>query len=163
MIGITKLIPGFSWLKLAVGGVAFFLVAGAFWKVYLTIYQRGVADTTATYTARDLQAFRKAEKVTAALQAAADDLTKERDAKTEANRIRITALTNSLRKRPERPASNIGSTLPTANCTGAELSQTDGRFLVWYASEATRISDALATCEAQYDKVRRQSLMCGNQ
>jgi hypothetical protein len=147
-------IPGFTWLKLAVWSAALLVVVGLLWKVYLTIYQRGVDATTATYVARDLEALKQSEKRSAALQAAADILTEEQNAKADNDRRRIADLTASLRNRPERPRASAKNTSSSSNCTGAGLYRADGEFLSWYAAEAARVSAALQRCETQYNKVR---------
>lgn len=148
-----NLTPGFTWLRLAMWGAGLLLVTGLLWKVYLAIYERGAAAATAVYVARDLEALKKSERVAATLQAAADQLTEDQNAKDANNRRRIAALSASLRNRPERPSASAAPASATNNCTGAGLYRTDGEFLTWYASEADRISTALARCEAQYNKV----------
>jgi hypothetical protein len=98
----------------------------------------------------DIAALRKGEK----LQANADKLQEDQNAKTETDRLRITALTASLRNRAARPATMPADTVAAKNCTGPGLYRDDAEFLAWYAAEASRAARALERCEAQYNEVR---------
>jgi len=92
------------------------------------------------------------------MQAAADKLRREKDAQIRDINARATALANSLRDRPERPAD--GSALSSSSgagsrgCTGKELYREDGEFLVRLAREADELRSALKQCYRQYEAVR---------
>lgn len=109
--------------------------------------------------AKDIEAARAKEQ---ALQTAADTLRQEKDRELREVNARATALSNSLRQRPERPAAPSGSTAtaspgPTGpRCTGAELPREDAEFLAGEAARGDQLRAALAQCYAQYDKVRGQ-------
>ena len=93
------------------------------------------------------------------MQQAADRLRREKDAEIRDINARATALSNSLRDRQERPASNnsvsgAASTRPTA-CSGKELYREDGEFLVRVAREADELRAALDQCVKQYNAARQ--------
>ena len=93
------------------------------------------------------------------LQATADKLRQEKDRETRDLLARNTALANSLRDRPARPA-DTGSVSSTASdrpsaCTGKQLYREDGEFLVRLSREADDLRLALKQCYAQYDAVRQ--------
>lgn len=95
------------------------------------------------------------------LQASADKLRKEKDAEIRNISARATALSNSLRERPSRPAPE-SSTVPStasAGCTpasgtGAGLSREDAQFLAGEAARADELRAALRQCHAQYNALR---------
>ena len=92
-----------------------------------------------------------------ALQAQADQLREETNAKLKEANARAAALSDSLRKRPERPApSSAVSGTPRAcsGATGAELARGDGEFLARYAADAARLQAALDQCVTQYESLR---------
>ena len=93
-----------------------------------------------------------------ALQANADKLRKEKDVEIKNVTARATALANSLRERPSRPAegSAVSSTagVGSGGCTGKELYREDGEFLVRIAKEADELRAALKQCYNQYEAIR---------
>jgi hypothetical protein len=94
-----------------------------------------------------------------ALQADADQLRQEKDRETRDLLARNTALNNSLRNRPQRPAaptSTVPSTASTGSsgCTPRELYREDSEVVVGFAREADEIRLALKQCYAQYEAVR---------
>jgi len=94
-----------------------------------------------------------------ALQAGADQLRQETDREKRDLAARNTALANSLRNRPERPAAQVGAVSGAAStgpsgCSGKELFREDGAFLVRLAGEADELRVALKQCYAQYEAVR---------
>jgi len=94
-----------------------------------------------------------------ALQADADQLRQEKDRETRDLLARNTALNNSLRNRPQRPAaptSTVPSTAGTGSsgCTPRELYREDSEVVVGLAREADEIRLALKQCYAQYEAVR---------
>jgi len=95
------------------------------------------------------------------MQASADKLRKEKDAEIRNINARATALTNSLRERPSRPAPEASAVPSTASagcaptsCTGAGLSREDAQFLAGEAARADELRAALKQCHAQYDALR---------
>lgn len=96
------------------------------------------------------------------LQTSADRIRQEKDREIRNLNARATALSNSLRDRPERPAA-VASTVPgtastgpaVAVCTGAELPRPDAEFLAGEAARADEIRAALKQCYAQYESLRK--------
>lgn len=87
----------------------------------------------------------------AALQASMDKLREEKNRETAKLRRTVAALTDSLRDRPERPASAPASAGDGASgCTGAELYKPDGEFLVGESARADQIRLALKSCQDAY-------------
>lgn len=106
------------------------------------------------------RALQEAAERQQALQAGADKLRQEKDRETRELAARNTALTNSLRDRPERPTAQSGSVSSTSStgpsgCSGKELFREDGAFLVRLAGEADEIRIALKQCYAQYEALRK--------
>lgn len=104
---------------------------------------------------------------TAALQTAADTARKAHHAALhDLDRVRAELL-DSLRNRPQRPAS--GAHLPTpaspggatSGCTGAQLYRADGEFLAGESARAEAVRVSLLACYAQYR--RAESLINGVQ
>jgi hypothetical protein len=93
------------------------------------------------------------------MQQAADRLRREKDAEIRDINARTIALSNSLRDRQERPASNnsvSGVTRSCAGASGAELARRDGEFLAGYSADAARLQAALDQCVKQYNAVRQK-------
>jgi alkanesulfonate monooxygenase SsuD/methylene tetrahydromethanopterin reductase-like flavin-dependent oxidoreductase (luciferase family) len=93
------------------------------------------------------------------MQAAADKLRREKDAQIKDINARATALANSLRDRPERPAKDgamSGAPRSCAGASGAELAKGDGEFLAGYSADAARLQAALDQCVKQYNAVRQK-------
>lgn len=95
------------------------------------------------------------------LQASADKLRKDKDAEIRNINARATALANSLRERPSRPAPEASAVPSTASagcaptsCTGAGLSREDAQFLAGEAARADELRAALKQCHAQYESLR---------
>ncbi len=107
--------------------------------------------------ARDQQIAREREKL---MQQTADRLRQEKDRETRDLNSRVTALTNSLRDRPSRPANPVSAVPSTASagcpapvCTGAGLSREDAEFLAGEATRADELRIALKQCQAQYQSL----------
>ena len=92
------------------------------------------------------------------LQAQADKLREESYEQIKDINARSDRLIDSLRKRPERPATAAGAVSDTAKscsgASGAELDRANGEFLARYAADAARLQSALDTCIRQYEAVR---------
>jgi hypothetical protein len=94
-----------------------------------------------------------------ALQLGADQLRQEADREKRELAARNTALTNSLRNRPERPTTEVGAVRSatgagSSGCTPRELYRQDSEVVVGLAREADEIRLALKQCYAQYEAVR---------
>lgn len=93
------------------------------------------------------------------MQQAADKLRRDKDAQIREINARATALTNSLRDRPERSAKDgalSGAARSCAGASGAELAKGDGEFLAGYSADAARLQAALDQCVKQYQAVRNR-------
>ena len=96
-----------------------------------------------------------------ALQAQADQLREDANARIKDIDSRANKLVDSLRNRAERPATQAGAVssaaCPSGGASGAELDRRNGEFLAWYAADAARLASALDTCLKQYEAVRNTS------
>jgi vacuolar-type H+-ATPase catalytic subunit A/Vma1 len=144
-------VAAYKWLVYA--GIAAALWAGHAYVAGRALDAREQA-VVKRYTDAKRDAALAAMRVGERLQESANKLQEAQNAKTETDRLRIAALTASLRNRAARPATMPADTSPAKNCTGARLYRDDGQFLAWYASEASRTARALERCEAQYNEVR---------
>ena len=105
------------------------------------------------------QALRESIEKQQALQLGADQLRQEANREKRELAARNTALTNSLRNRPERPTTEVGAVRNAAGagsggCTPRELYRQDSEVVVGLAREADEVLIALKQCYAQYDAVR---------
>lgn len=101
-----------------------------------------------------------AETKTQQLQLEADQARKEKaDALDELDRT-ARALSERMRRRPERPAGGARLPAPASagsaagGCTGAELYRSDGEFLVRESARADTIRIELQACYAAYERAR---------
>lgn len=102
--------------------------------------------------AKEAQRTKEAE-----LQASMDKLREDKRRETAKLARTVAALTDSLRNRPERPASATPEAgAGAAGCTGAELYKTDGNFLVGESARADQIRLALKACQDAYREVSGQ-------
>lgn len=111
------------------------------------------AEQYAAYAKGQEEARKKEQE----LQAAADKLRREKDAQIREINARATALSNSLRDRPERPAQTDTVSSVARSCSGAsgkELARSDGEFLAGYAADAARLQAALDQCIKQYNAAK---------
>lgn len=91
----------------------------------------------------------------AELQAGMDKLRTEKNNELERLTRRVRVLSDSLRNRPERPASATPEAGASAvGCTGRELYRPDSEFLVRIAERADTIRLALIACQAAYDAAK---------
>jgi hypothetical protein len=95
-----------------------------------------------------------------ALQANADAIRQEKDREIRNLNARATALTNSLRNRPERPSTETSTVSGSTNtgqsgCTPRELYRQDSEVVVGLAREADEIRIALKQCYAQYESLSK--------
>lgn len=150
---------------LVAGAVIAVAVAGA--AGYIQGADHGRAEVQAAWDkekaklaeeyAKAQQAAREKEQQ---LQAQADQLREETNAKTQELAVRAASLADSVRKRPERtaPASTVSSTTgavcPACSCTGATLPREDAEFLAREAARADELRIALDSCVRQYETLR---------
>ena len=105
------------------------------------------------------EAQRQAREKEQALQQGAENLRLEKEREIKNINARATALANSLRERPDRPAAQ-GGAVPSASgacsgATGAQLARGDGEFLAGYAADAARLQASLTQCVKQYEALRQ--------
>ena len=131
----------------------------------------GAAGVTAEWMAERAETARATSKALERRIEAETKLQETIDADRKTYRARLAAvaadrdrLADSLRHRPERPASGAdvpgaasAGSGPTA-CTGAELYRDDAEVLVRIAADADRLRAAVGHCQAAYDAVRAQLL-----
>ena len=113
------------------------------------------AEQYAAYAKGQEEARRREQE----MQQSADRLRREKDAQIRDINARATALSNSLRDRQERPASNgsvSGTARSCAGASGAELAKGDGEFLAGYSADAARLQAALDQCVKQYNAARQK-------
>lgn len=113
--------------------------------------------TLAEEYAKNVQVQRDKEQ---AAQDAVNRLRQEKDRELRQINARATALADSLRHRPERPAE--GSAVPEGprdcgGASGSQLARGDAEFLAGYAADAARLNAALNQCLASYNAIRAHS------
>jgi hypothetical protein len=96
-----------------------------------------------------------------ALQAQADQLREDANARIKDIDSRANKLVDSLRQRPDRNSTQTsavsGTTCPSGGASGKDLASGDAVFLARYAADAARLEAALDTCVKQYEAVRNTS------
>lgn len=100
-----------------------------------------------------------ARKIEQALQAEADHIREDANARIKDIDNRANKLVDSLRQRPERTTTTTasavsGAACPSGGASGAELDRRNGEFLAWYAADAARLASSLDTCLKQYEAIR---------
>lgn len=116
-------------------------------------WDREKAKQMAEY-AENMRLAREKEQ---ALQQGADHLREEKDREIRNINARATALSNSLRNRPERPAEGSAVSSTASACsgaTGAQLAKGDAEFLAGYSADAASLKAALDQCVKQYESLR---------
>ena len=145
-----------------VGAVIAVAVAGS--AGYIKGVSHGKAEVRAAWDRERAQLAEEHAKAMAAarekeqaLQANADQLREESNAKLKEVNARAASLADSLRKRPERTAQSSavpGATSACVGTTGATLARPDAEFLAGYAADAARLQAALDQCIKQYQSLR---------
>lgn len=150
------------WLILA----AVLMIGGAAGTGYYKGREAGQAQVQAAWDAERLKqqeahnkALQESIQTQQALQLSADQLRQETDRERRDLLARNTALSNSLRYRPERPTTATGAVSGAtqsgaSGCTPRELYRQDSEVVVGLAREADEIRLALQQCYAQYEAVR---------
>lgn len=134
-------------------------------SIIIAVYGVGSFFVGENYGAKAVQAKWDSEKAAtisaqrdkeAELQTNMDKLREEKNRETAKLRRTVAALTDSLRDRPERPASATTEAGASPNgCTGAELYKPDGNFLVGESARADQIRLALKECQAAYQSASK--------
>jgi len=154
---------------LSLVGVGFYLYKSGYDNGYSTASTKGQLELAKfkeqiqTLLDKQFQAQRSYEE-SVATKVAQIEKDKE-DAITDSNR-RYTALRDSVRNRPQRPADShpsTGSNPATTpadssgtSCTGGKLFREDGEFLAGEASKGDILRQALIACRARYDALKLQ-------
>jgi len=157
MTKLFDIVPGWLYALVVAGLIASNLIAGARLSAERNAHQsfrleHAQAEQLRSETARQAEADNRAREQAhaASLQAATQKAAHE---KTRLAADLQRAL-DSLRNRPERPASGgdvpTGAADPVA-CTGAGLYRPDAEFLVREAARADSIRLQLAACQAAFD------------
>lgn len=149
-----------NWRLWAAAAITVGLVA-SHWKTY----RMGSAGIRAEWAESRLdeakQSLRLTEKTiekNVALQAAADQLQRDKNAKIATLNARLADALEQLRDRPRRPGESdlpkSAGAGPNPGCTGAGLYREDAETFIREAARANRLLADLIQCQAQYNKVR---------
>ncbi len=136
-------------------------LAASHWKVF----NLGKAEIRAEWAADKLEESKQALRLTektieknVALQAAADQLQRDKNAKIATLNARLADALEQLRDRPRRPGESdlpkSAGAGPNPGCTGAGLYREDAETFIREAARANRLLADLIQCQAQYNKVR---------
>jgi len=143
---ITALIGG--------GALAVGLIVG--WKANGWRLEARIADLQASYALAYAKAQKAARDKETALVDELVTIRKSKDDQIKNISSRLAATLNSLRDRPERPASGLPQNSTVGGvCTGAGLARPDGEFLAGYAADAARLQSAYETCVRSYNAARK--------
>lgn len=145
-------------------------LAAALAVSHLMAYRHGKAVTQAQWNVAKLEQSKAAlvlierrDRTQADLQEKADNQRRIANAKMRDLDAQLAAAVDSLRQRPERPASSDTAVSGTAaatdgagpaGCTGAGLYAADAQFLVREAARANKLRARAETCEAAYSVAR---------
>lgn len=128
---------------------------GAHRYVVYEAVQRTTVQIEQRYETQRLQAEAAAKETTRLLQMSADrdrQLKDEKIASISAERDRLSRM---LQSRPKRPTSVPDNTGTKSSCTGAQLYQEDGIFLVWEATRADEVVTERDYYYNEYEKIRK--------
>lgn len=145
-------------------------IAGAFGGGYYKGNSAGMAEVQQLWDkekAEQYAAYAEAQEAARQreqdLQIKADRLREEKDAEIKNLNARATALANSLRDRPSRPAPETRAVPSATNdgpaptgCTGEKLYRPDGEFLAGEAARADQLRILLKQCHDQYNAARQK-------
>jgi sugar (pentulose or hexulose) kinase len=145
-------------IAVAVAGGAGYVKGSAHGKMVVQAeWDQEKAKLALEYAAAQAAAREKEQ----ALQAQANQLREDANARIKDIDSRANKLVDSLRNRAERPATQAGAVSGAAQscsgASGAELDRRNGEFLAWYAADAARLASALDTCLKQYEAIRNTS------
>lgn len=122
---------------------------------YRTGYVNGAQSVQAAWDTEKAAAAIEAQQ----LQANMDKLRGEKNHELARLNATVRSLSDSLRRRPERPASatqtaNVGN--GASGCTGATVYKQDGEFLIGEATRADQLRLALIACQSAYLAASKQ-------
>jgi hypothetical protein len=142
--------------ELAVLAICVALSFSGGWAVNGWRKGKEIAEMKADYDRSRADAESQARTKEQALQKAAEQAVRDKNAQVATVTRRLNHTIAGLRTRPERPTTP--SELPTTpgSCfglSGAELARGDGEFLARYSADAAKLRAALRQCEAQYDSI----------
>lgn len=152
-----------QWRIAAMAGllVAF---AGLLWLTWARGVATGEREVQAKWNAEKLEAAQamadaqvEARRKERELQAAMDNLRRDKDAEARRIAANLQRVIDGLRDRPERPVPSTTSTAgsPVA-CTGSQLFRPDAEFLARESERADQLRIALQQCQAVYEAARRK-------
>lgn len=98
----------------------------------------------------------KALRTSKALQASANKMRDEKDAKISLINSQLNTVLVSLHNRPSRPPEAANDTGSSQACTGRELYREDGEFLAREAARAERVLTERNYYYQQYEEVRKK-------
>lgn len=122
--------------------------------VYDAVKQNTVQIEQKYETAR-LQAEAKAKETTRLLQMSADRDRQVKDETIASITVERNRLSRMLQSRAKRPSTTPNNPSTTSSCTGAQLYQEDGIFLIWEATRADEIVVERNYYYNEYEKVRK--------
>lgn len=135
------------WLALA----AITAVVGAAALAYRHGYATGAEHTQAAWDKEKADMLIEQRSKEQTLQSEMDKLRENKNRAITHLSNTVRALSDSVRRRPERPASAAtGAGDSGAGCTGATVYRQDAEFLVGEAARADRIRIALKECQQAY-------------
>lgn len=149
------------WAELALLGV----LAFCGWYAYNWVYDRGADTVQRKWDSVKAEQDRESAKVasdalatTKALQDSADTERKAKNAQIASLNTKLGVAIAGLSNRPSRtdPSSVSTGTGTGTLCTGAGLYREDGEFLTREAARAKALDIKLASCEADYARVKTQ-------
>lgn len=122
--------------------------------------QEATERTTSVLNAKYDKALKaeelKAQKASKALQASANKMRDEKDAKISLINSQLNTVLASLHNRPSRTETTPNDTGSSQACTGRELYREDGEFLAREAARAERVLTERNYYYQQYEEVRKK-------
>ena len=145
-------------IAVAVAGGAGYVKGSAHGKMVVQAeWDQEKAKLALEYAAAQAAAREKEQ----ALQAQANQLREDANARIKDIDSRANKLVDSLRNRAERPTTQAGAVssaaCPSGGASGKDLASGDAVFLARYAADAARLEAALDTCVKQYEALRNTS------
>ena len=142
-------------IAVAVAGGAGYVKGSAHGKMVVQAeWDQEKAKLALEYAAAQAAAREKEQ----ALQAQANQLREDANARIKDIDSRANKLVDSLRNRAERPTTQAGAVssaaCPSGGASGKDLASGDAVFLARYAADAARLEAALDTCVKQYEALR---------
>lgn len=142
----------YYWLGIliALGGLY-----GAHRYIVYNAVQRNTVQIEQKYETARLQAEATAKETSRLLQMSADRDKQIKDVQITNLRAERDRLSGLLSKRSPRPSTTPNNPGATSSCTGAQLYQEDGIFLIWEATRADEVVTERDYYYNEYEKVRK--------